>query len=193
MSVASRDSNQVESFFGNEVNLPGSAGNLAVGLSQFSAYLVNDNDVLIQWKAENTDLTDKYEVERSDDAMHFDVIGYINATSSYLYSFHDVYPLAGRSYYRLRIIGATHYDFSPTLSIVMSATGQTQIIPTPAHDYIIVKTKVPGKSAKLTDMQGRSFMNFIINDGKRVNIANIPAGLYLLIINGGGVIKFIKN
>ena len=54
VSVASGDSNQVESFFGNEVNLPGTAGNLAVGLSQFSAYLVNDNDVLIQWKAENT-------------------------------------------------------------------------------------------------------------------------------------------
>jgi hypothetical protein len=132
-------------------------------------------------------------VERSDDAMHFNSIGYVTATSSYLYSFHDVYPLAGRSYYRLRLIEASKYDFSPTVSIRTSATGKTQIIPTPAHDYIIVKTKVPGKSAKLTDMQGRNFMNFKISDGTKVNIANIPAGLYLLIINGGEVIKFIKN
>ncbi|MEP6926166.1 MAG: M28 family peptidase [Ginsengibacter sp.] len=193
VSIASQDTNQVESLFGNEIVLSGTASALAVELTQFSANLVNDDDVLIQWKVANTNLADKYEVERSDDAMHFKVIGDVNPASSYFYSFHDVYPLAGRSYYRLRMISANQYDFSPVVSIVNSATNQTQIIPSPAHDYIIVKTKASGKSAELTDIQSRKFMNFIINDGMRVNIANIPPGLYLLRINGGEVIKFIKN
>ena len=91
------------------------------------------------------------------------------------------------------MIGANQYHFSPTASIVISATNQTRIISSPAHDHIIIKTKAAGKPAELTDMQGRNFMNFIINDGMRVNIANMPPGLYLLIINGGEVIKFIKN
>ena len=193
VSVASQDTNQVEGLFGGEVTLPGTASSLAVGMTQFTANLINDNDVLIQWKVSNTNPADKYEVERSDDAIQFNTIGYVNATSAYLYSFHDVSPLAGRSYYRLRMTGANQYHFSPTVSIVISATSQTRVIPSPAHDHIVIRTKIAGKLAELTDMQGRSFMNFIINDGMRVNIANIPSGLYLLIINGGEVIKFIKN
>ncbi len=192
-SVASQDVSQVESLFGNEISLLGTGSFLAVELSQFSANLVNDNDVLVQWRVATINPSDKYVVERSDDAMHFKAIGYVNATSSYFYSFDDVYPLTGRSYYRLRMISENQYDFSPTVSISTSATKLTQVIPSPAHDYIIVKTKVSGKSAKITDMQGRSFRNFIINDGMKVSIANIPSGLYLLRINGGEVIKFIKN
>ncbi len=193
VSVASQDANQVESFFGNEINLQGTNSFLAVELIQFSANLLNDNDALIQWKVANTNLTDRYEVERSDDAMHFKVIGYVNATSSYLYKFHDVAPLSGRSYYRLRMISTGQYDYSPTVSVVSSAAKLTQVIPSPAHDFIIVRTKASGKSAELTDMKGRSFMNFIVKDGMRVDIANIPQGLYLLIINGSEVIRFIKH
>ncbi|MEP6582884.1 MAG: M28 family peptidase [Ginsengibacter sp.] len=193
VSVASQDANQVESFFGNEITLSGTAGNLAIELTRFNAKLVNINDVLIQWSAATINLTNKYEVERSDDAIHFKTIGYVNATSSYSYSFHDLSPLGGRSYYRLRMIEANQYNFSTTLSIVISATNQTRIIPSPAHDYIIIKTKLGGKPAKLTDMQGRNYMNFFINNRQRVNIANIPPGVYLLIINDGETIKFIKN
>ncbi|MEO8765313.1 MAG: M28 family peptidase [Ginsengibacter sp.] len=193
VSAASRNTSQVESLFGNEITLSGTTTALAVDLTQFSANLVNANDVLVQWRVANTSLADKYVVERSDDAMHFSAIGYVVATSTYLYSFHDVYPLTGNSYYRLRMVKTDHYDFSPTVRIGTLATNQTQVIPSPAHDYIMLKTKVSNKPAVVTDMQGRSVMNFIVNNGLRVDIANIPPGLYLLRINNGEAIKFMKN
>ena len=154
---------------------------------------MNDDDVLIQWNVENTNLAEKYQVERSDDAMHFNAIGYVDPTSSYLYSFHDVYPLEGTSYYRLRLIETGGYDFSPTVTIRTSAAGYTQVMPSPAHDYIIVKTKVSRTPAQLVDMQGRNYMNFTISNGMRINIAGIPPGLYVLRIKNGEAIKFMKN
>jgi len=193
VSAAAEDVNHVESFFGNEVTLPGTATALAVELTQFTANVINKEDVLIQWKVANTKLAEKYEVERSDDAMHFNTIGYVNPTTSYIYSFDDVYPLQGRSYYRLRMIEANQYDFSPTVSVINAATSKTQIIPSPAHDYIIVKTKLTGKSAKVTDMQGRNFIKVSIKNGTRVDISNIPAGPYFFVIDNGEVIKFMKN
>ena len=193
VSIASQDVNQVESLFGNEISITGTAGNLALGVTQFRAKLVNDNDVLIQWRVENVSLAEKYKVERSDDAMHFNTIGYVDPTSSYLYSFHDVYPLEGTSYYRLCLIEAGGYDFSPTVTTRTSATGYTQVIPSPAHDYIIVKTKASGTPAQLIDMQGRNYMNVTISNGMRINIARIPSGLYVLRIKNGEAIKFMKN
>jgi hypothetical protein len=160
---------------------------------KFSVSAVNNIDVLVRWKVANTNLADRYEIQRSDDAIHFNTIGYVNATSSYSYGFDDVNPFAGRSYYRLRMIEANDNDFSPTVSVVISPSGHSQVIPSPAHDYIVVKTKAQGKSAKLTDMQGRDFMNFIVHDGMRVNIDNIPRGLYFLVIDDGEVVKFSKN
>lgn len=193
VSVASQDANGVESFFGNEISLPGTSSSLAVELIQFTANLINDNDVLIQWRIASSNPSDKFIVERSDDAMHFKAIAYVNATSSYLYSFHDVYPLTGRSYYRLRMISDNQYDFSHIVSVTSSVSKLTQVIPSPAHDFIIVKTKGSGKSAEITDMQGRNYMNLIVNDGMRVNVTGIPSGLYLLRIKGGEVIKFMKD
>ena len=192
-SAASEDANHVESFFGNEFTLSGTATALAVQLTQFSVNLINKEDVLVQWKVGNTKLAEKYEVERSEDAMHFYTIGYVNPTTSYTYSFDDEYPLQGRSYYRLRMIEANQFDFSPTMSVINAPQGKTQIVPSLVHDNFIVKTKLIGKSAKITDMQGRNFMNFTIKDGTRVNISNIPPGPYLFIVNNGEVIKFMKN
>ena len=193
VSVASQDVDQVESFFGNEISLGGTTSNLAVGLSQFSAYAVTENDVILQWKVAATDLADKYEVERSDDGMHFKVIGTVGPTTSFFYSIHDVYPLPGNSYYRLRMTERNHFDFSPTVRISMLSGNRTQVIPSLAHDYIMIKTKSVGRSAELKDMQGRSYRHFIMKDRMQINIANMNEGMYLLVVSDGEVVRFVKN
>ncbi len=190
-SVASQDTFGVESFFGSEVTLTGTG--TSGKMSLFSANLVNEKDVLVEWKVENTDQVNEYEVERSEDGTNFTNIGSVKATSSYLYSFHDWSPLEGRSYYRLRMVGTSLNNISIAKRIELSATSLTRIIPSPAHDYFMVKTKAVGQSAAITDMQGKKVMNFLLNDGLRVDITAVPTGLYLLKVSNGEVIKFIKN
>jgi Peptidase family M28/Secretion system C-terminal sorting domain len=193
VTAASQDGNHVESLFGNEVTLTGTASALAVEMTQFTASVVNDNDVLLQWKVADANIADTFDVERSEDAIHFYAIGSVRATSSYGYSFDDVHPLEGSSYYRLRMVQGNHYDFGPTADVVITMSRHTQVFPSPAHDYIIIKTKARGKSAQLADMQGRNFMKLTVSDRMRVDISNIPRGIYFLVIDDGEVVKFSKN
>lgn len=190
-SIASQDTLGIESFFGSEVTLTGTGSSGKMSL--FTVSLVNDKDVLLEWKVENTELANEYAVERSEDGTDFTSIGSVKATSSYLYNFHDRSPIEGQSYYRLRMVGTGLNNISAAKGIELSATAFTRIIPSPAHDYFMVKTKTTGQSAVITNMQGEKVRNLMLNDGMRVDITTIPAGLYLLKVSNGEIIKFIKN
>jgi Peptidase family M28 len=193
VSVASQDTNQVESFFGNEISISGTTGALAIGLVQFNGQLVNDNDVLLSWRVENVHAGDKYEVQRSDDGMQFKTIANIDAAFTYAYNYDDVFPLNGRSYYRLKLNEGPAYSFSPTVTINRGSSITTQLLPIPAVDYITVKTKDVAKPAIITDIQGRKIMTVSLNDGLRIDLRNFLPGVYFLHPSGEGVIKFIKN
>jgi hypothetical protein len=191
-SIASQDSYGVESFFGSEITLTGT--DPGARLTTFNANLIDEKEVLVEWKVSKTDVAENYEVERSDDGMHFNTIGNVNATSSYTYRFYDRAPLAGNSYYRLRLVATNKQNnFSSVKSIDGSAINQTRIIPSPVHDYFIIKTKAVGKSGDLMNIQGKKFLSTTITDGMRIDATNLPAGLYLLKISNGEIIRFIKN
>jgi hypothetical protein len=190
-SVAVQDSYGVESFFGNEVTLSGTSSPAKV--AQMKASPVQENDVLVQWKVDNTDMANTFVVERSDDNMHFEEIGKVKATSSYVYQFHDRSPLSGENYYRLRMVGTTQSSFSQVAKTQLPVVGSTRVVPSPAHDFFIIKTKATGKTAQLTDLQGRRIKNLVVADGMQVDISTVPPGMYLLKLSNGEVVKFSKE
>lgn len=190
-SVASQDSYGIESFFGSEATITGTGS--SARMSSVTANAISMNDVMVQWKADN-DIADEYEVERSEDNTYFTPIGRVKASSFNSYNFHDYSPLEGQSFYRLRAVGSGLNNVSDVKSVDLSADNFTHVVPSPAHNYFIIKTKAKaGTLAEITDLQGRKILKLRITDGQQVDITSVPAGLYLFKVNNGEVVKFTKN
>lgn len=92
----------------------------------------NDKGNFIQWKTSEEINTKEFDIERSDDGTHFNVIGELHATGNSSteksYSFTDHQPLS-KSWYRLRMIDLDgHEDFSKTITVINSLKEQTSKI-----------------------------------------------------------------
>ncbi len=67
----------------------------------------------------------------------------------------------------------------------------SSIIPNPAKDFIIIKTK-PKSIVSIFDIQGNQINKFIsVNEFEKYNILNFRSGIYFVSINGS-IHKFIK-
>lgn len=107
---------------------------LPVTLVSFSA--VKDNKtVLLDWKTADEMNMDHYEVERSSDGRNFSSLTNIACSNqaNASYSFHDLSPLAGTSYYRLRMEGLSgNPKYSRIIPINFSKYTLISLSPSPA-------------------------------------------------------------
>jgi GDSL-like Lipase/Acylhydrolase family len=96
-----------KALFSNQAPLP-------LRLITFSAAMKN-NTVVVKWDIEEQEPNTQFELQRSTDSRNFETIAsmeYKDAVSKAEYFKTDFYPLAGRSFYRLKIIepGRTFYS-----------------------------------------------------------------------------------
>jgi hypothetical protein len=168
---------------------------LPLQLLSFKAEKRTTNSNLIKWtSAEETNLL-AYQVQRSDDNIHFiDVengnITPANNTTATSYSFIDLHPGLGNQYYRLKMIeksGSKSYS-----SVAVVKKGATSILsmnvyPNPATDFLEIEMK---------SMQYKNVGISIINEeGKllysgqnifngqahlSINIQELPVGQYFV-------------
>ena len=166
---------------------------LPMDLVSFSAQLISNNNVLLNWSVANAEAVDRYTVERSADGAAFVPIEIVKASLASSYSFHDYQPLNGKNYYRLRLAANDDITYSNVHSIFTSEGAFVSVAPSPAHDYLRISTKATGLTGTLSDMQGRAQMQFSLSDGMSVNISLLPAGIYLLKMSNGEVLKVVKE
>jgi hypothetical protein len=117
-------SGDIVSFAVNAANLPAgyytlvwsTSSILPVDLSSFTATPQN-NSSLLQWSTAQETNSSHFEVQRSADGTAYSTIGQVaakgNSTTVSRYSFTDPNPIAGRNYYRLKIVdnkGAVNYS-----------------------------------------------------------------------------------
>lgn len=157
---------------------------LSANLLSFNASVINRENVLLSWKASEEKNMAGYEIQRSQDNMSWITLGIINAKGNELsgtfdYNYNDIQPLAGKSYYRLKLVsGDTKYRYSEIKSVSLDKTFSTvSVYPNPVIDKLFVKfessQRVSGQLI-LTDMSGRivSEGQLIINRGQ--NIIEVP-------------------
>ncbi len=167
---------------------------LPIGLTVFTAKLVTESDVALSWHVANPADSKEFIVERSSDGAAFSPVGLVTATAANNYSLHDYAPPAGRSYYRLHIMEQDgKISYSNVESITVGGRSYMQIMPSPAHDYFVVATNTNGLTGTLTDIGGGLKMRFTVSNEQKVNISGLPAGLYLLTLSNGAVIKVVKE
>jgi hypothetical protein len=128
---------------------------LPVQLISFKAALLGAS-VLLNWQTTNEINNAGFMVQKSADGISYTDLSFVAAkqTPDYLYSFYDVYPLSGATYYRLKQVDK---DGKFTLSSVV-------IVTNPIGSKAIVKV----------------FPNPMLNNTITFQCASMPAGIYFI-------------
>jgi hypothetical protein len=182
---------------------------LPLQLLDFSATLQNDDAVLL-WKTDNEHNTHSFDIERSEDGVHFSIAGNIAANNTagkhqYHFTDKDITELSSSVvYYRLNqkdIDGKAVY--SKIISINLPSARLVTVSPNPAGNYINVKLRkqlnTPNTLIQITDMGGRKVIEQKINPSTnthKINTMTLSKGVYMIsIINNGERItsRFVKQ
>lgn len=117
---------------------------LPVELSEFKATL-KDGSVVINWTTMSEINNSHFELERSGDGQHFDMLtrvpGSGNSTEMHLYSFEDFAPMDGVSFYRLKQVDYDgKYEIFDPVSVKNKGSEQEfrilNISPNPFSSYV---------------------------------------------------------
>jgi hypothetical protein len=155
---------------------------LPVELVQFTAEL-NHNRGDLHWSTASEINSERFDIERSTNGIHFDKIGEIKAagTSNQLinYIFEDENPTLGINYYRLKQV-----DFdgktakSPVVSIKKVDKMHQLAFPNPVNDRLNLQTESP-ENLVLTTVYGA-----VLREGKPLEktwfLNDLPIGIYFL-------------
>jgi hypothetical protein len=186
---------------------------LPVFLLSFSAKVASVSEVekvVCNWKTVNEENSSYFQVERSSNGRNFITIGKLNAhgnSSSVIgYSYTDETPLAGLSYYRLKMVdldGSVNY--SSIVTITISSKSLTVLVQqNPFGNEINLLINAPLQESmyyRLTDVAGREYIKgnaTLINGMNSISISTgfLLPGIYFLgtyTSHGSQNVKLLKQ
>ncbi|MCO6498699.1 MAG: peptidoglycan DD-metalloendopeptidase family protein [Chitinophagaceae bacterium] len=161
------------------------------------------NNVLLNWRTENEENSDRFEIERSADGSTFSKIGTVAAkgnggTGQNDYSFTDDAPLAGTQFYRLKIIdidGKTKY--SEVVKVNFDGVLPVKLFPNPANNFVDLKNTSGFNKVTVMNVSGQIMLTKPVSGNEtRLDISKLTQGLYIVRLTGEGRdvrVKLIKN
>lgn len=182
-----------------------------VELSSFTV-LINGISVVLLWKTETEVSNYGFEIERNSNSNAvglWDKIGFIegfgNSNSPKNYSFTDINPPQGISYYRLKQIDNDgKYQYSNVLNIEFGIPLQYELkqnFPNPFNPTTHITYNLPADgivTIKIYDISG-SEVATLVNENKKAGIYsitfngnNFASGIYLCKMTGSNYTKSIK-
>lgn len=174
---------------------------LPVSLLSFTATAQN-NLVLLNW-ATTYELNNKsFEVERSTDSRNWIKLGTVlskqnNSLELVNYSFTDNLPENGYNYYRLKQIdinGAFTHTEIKTVYFKQKDRAEITIYPNPAKDNIMISGLELNSQINVQNNLGTTILTTLADtEVKRINIANLPAGMYYIVLFNSKGKKTIKK
>jgi hypothetical protein len=154
---------------------------------------------LLSWATSNEVGTKTFVVESSANGSSFSSIGSVAATGGGNYSFTDNNPIASRTYYRLKMMDADgKFTYSNIIWISANGSSNISVYPNPVSQTTTLNinnnNQLIGTKAQLMDVGGRLLQQITISHNQELlNIAALPAGLYLLKLNDGTTVKLMKQ
>jgi hypothetical protein len=163
---------------------------LPVNLTSFTADK-NETEILLRWTTSREENADRFIVERSADGINYSAIGTVAATgnsrSSIDYSFSDVDPLNGKSFYRLQQVDRDGRKNGSKV-LVMNVTPVNKITVAVSYQSARqIRATINGKINKGTfiiyDGSGRKVEAHRINTGNagmalNIDLSSYSAGIY---------------
>ncbi|HVM90033.1 MAG TPA: T9SS type A sorting domain-containing protein [Puia sp.] len=171
----------------------GSSSPLPVTFISFTANQQN-NTAILDWITTNEIKNNRFEIEKSTDAVNYTTIGTVlaatDASNVHNYIFKDISPAEGKNYYRLKQIDIDgNYSYSEVALIVFdeSAKPVINLYPNPANINqnitLSVGTRYQQMTVKIINTSGhvqfvQSFNN--INGSVTLNPNNLERGIYFV-------------
>lgn len=160
---------------------------LPVELISFSASKQPDHSVLLSWETANEINNDYFELERSDDANHFNKIakvfgvGNSNSFSAYEHIDRESAMILKNDkpiYYRLKQVDVDgKYAYSNIVNVSSyTVRGDISVFPNPANSTVYIKDLT--QEATLHDILGNKIMNIPANG--IIDITELPTGIYII-------------
>ncbi len=159
---------------------------LPFNLSSFTAGL-KQKTVDLNWKVSNNNEQKEYILERSKDAIQFEVIASISANANLTvaeYNYTDAQPVTGWNYYRLR--ATDHQNKTQTSSIIKVWMGKgafISVLPNPASEKIVINLSEPSSilQMQIVNTTGQVLRQLnTIQFLNEINISNLQAGMYYI-------------
>lgn len=182
---------------------------LPVQFSSFYAKPIDNSYVSLNWTTSSEFNNNHFEVERSQDGLEFTSIGNVKGAGTSVvmnkYSFNDMNPLRGVSFYKIKQVdndGKFSYSVIRTVTL-NSQKDDISLSPNPASDYLNISSfeEVDIKKLLVTDLTGKILMSIpsiqeASDLAQSIDISKLSAGVYLLHIETETEnfnLKFIKQ
>ncbi len=163
---------------------------LPVEIFSFTVQL-DGNDAQIAWQVGEAANFSHFEIERSEDALHFQKIGYAKASGQPEYRFTDAGLKSGNHYYRLRSVDLNgSAEYSPVVSVHLSGGKTLMVHNNPASDFITVQHNdaFEERTVRLIDASGRTVLESVLPPGttmKTFDVQTFYDGFYWLTVSDG--------
>lgn len=160
----------------------------------FNAKAVNKN-VELDWKTAKEINTDHFDIECSEDGVHFSRIGNVpssqNSSVESDYTFTDDNPINGISYYRLKQVDIDgHFTYSIIISVKINTHLSVKIVENPVYQNLHLEIKGTGGKylpVWIVDASGKKYKTFTATDGsKQINMEDLSSGVYYLMYQSNG-------
>lgn len=158
----------------------------------------------LSWQTATEQNSDRFDIERSVDGLHFEKIGWVkaagNSTSHIDYNYFDMSPKKGINYYRLKEVDI---DNRLQLSEIKTAHFGDDIVfalynnPTNGSDLKLTVNLLPS-ILSVFDVSGRKVKEMnITTSSNSLSVAGLASGTYLAVLNKDGKVigveKFVVN
>jgi hypothetical protein len=162
----------------------------------------------IEWKVENENDIQQYDVEKSTDGTHFFQIAVVNAknTGTGNYNSTDVNIASGTNYYRIKVVNVDgKISYTQVVKVVNGKiTSSISVYPNPIKDAIVhlqLNNQPPGiYKIKLYNSMGQMLISKNIahaggSSEENINCINLPKGIYQLKVKkpneDENIVKFV--
>lgn len=163
---------------------------LPVELIVFDGELIVDR-TLLEWTTATEENVERFEVQRSRDALSWEVLGFVGANNrGSEYELWDNQPYTGLNYYRLKIIDLDNgYEYSRIIKVELKPNASLEIYPNPTNDRIELRASMKPNSImeiKLWDVLGRNILSRELmsdasgNISTRLDFPYLSIGTYYL-------------
>lgn len=173
---------------------------LPVDLLSFDVHAA-DNAVLISWTTASESNNDFFTIEWAAKDDQWNVLDKIkgagNSSSIRQYTYSDLKPLEGISYYRLKQTDFNgNYKYYPASAVHFYRERNFNIYPNPASEIISIEGTTEGElKVELYSVNGQQMNIPVVSytNGKKADISAVSPGIYLLIVKEDELTVFRKR
>jgi Secretion system C-terminal sorting domain len=155
------------------------AAPLAIGVELNGLSLSDKNELV--WRVSIADDIEFFDLEKSNDGIHFEPFVKINADASQLqYSIEDEQLTLNKNYYRVKVMSKNQkYYYSNTVHLYNELNNAISVAPNPAKTNIAIKSQIELKDAtyNVIDLSGLVIVSAPFS-GQAIDLSSLKAGAY---------------